>query len=359
MPCGCIFACLDSPDPIPVPLARPRGPLVVFIARSFSSALLVRVDALHAGGIDAHLLVDDASSLPDYAAASAGRAAAAVAPGAAASSNAATPAAPSSWSPDALRGCSSRAHSVDEAEARRLNWTGMTAKFFNRGKAVTGWEKATLWAHGVLRADAAACAESESGVRPVWFVEDDVWWSESGLTDLFSAYAESPADLIAQRLHPTFGDGPMWPHWSLANGVVPKNFWACSFNVVSRVSFRVLDAAAALARARGRLTFHELLFPSLVGMLKAGVFRPKRAAAVVEAAAAPVETVRAQVVDASLQWFEAPWSTGIRFRPEWSDAELLDAVETTPARVFHPVKREIVALGERDAKRQKTLHKQF
>ena len=373
-------------DAVGDPLAAdtpPIGPLVVFIARRAVPALIARVTSLCAVGVDAHIIADESDSLP-------------------ATRPRDTTKSGDEWSQYALRRCPARVHSVDPGEARRLKWTSMTAKFLKSGRDVTGWEKATLWAHGALRADAAADAAASvvtaaaadscgnaaqvggaSGAvvratvapraqRVVWFVEDDVWWTESALEDIINAYSSSSSDLITQRLHPTFCDGPSWPHWSLASGVVPNKFWAASFNVMCRVSLRVLDAAAALARARGRLTFHELLFPSLVNMLAAGVFKPLSkptptpmpipASGSVPEPVLP-ETVPSPVPlppvpapalippamrydNARAEWFTPPWSLGIRYRPEFTDAELSSALAETNTRIFHPVKHEVVLTAQ-------------
>jgi hypothetical protein len=380
--CGCVYARMSAAgEPLTGVNAPPISPLVVFIARRATPALISRTEALNAAGIDAHIIADEADSLP------------AMRPREIDSSS-------EEWSPYALRRCPARVHSVDASEARRLKWTNMTAKFLKSGRDVTGWEKATLWAHGMLRADAAAdaialvstgsgaansaCDTTNSGgasasVRPqrvVWFVEDDVWWSENALEDMITAYSTSSSDLITQRLHPTFADGPSWPHWALGSGVVPNKFWAASFNVMCRVSLRVLDAAAALARARGRLTFHEQLFPSLVNMLSAGVFKPLSkpptilpdssspsaslptptptpthpSLSTLTSASSPPPpppppppaTVPLQRYDdAQSEWFTPPWSLGIRYRPEFTDVELAGALAETPARIFHPVKHQV------------------
>ena len=375
--CGCVYARMSAAgEPLTGVDAPPVSPLVVFIARRATPALISRTEALHAAGVDAHIIADEADSLP------------AMRPREVDSSS-------EEWSPFALRRCPARVHSVDASEARRLKWTNMTAKFLKSGRDVTGWEKATLWAHGMLRADAAADAvaavstgsatnnsasdttnsegasASIRAQRVVWFVEDDVWWSENALEDMISAYSTSSSDLITQRLHPTFADGPSWPHWALGSGVIPNKFWAASFNVICRVSLRVLDAAAALARARGRLTFHEQLFPSLVNMLSAGVFKPlskpptilpDSAASASASLPAPTPTpthpslmpppllpplppIASEPLqrydDAQSEWFTQPWSLGIRYRPEFTDVELAGALAETPARIFHPVKHQV------------------
>jgi drug/metabolite transporter (DMT)-like permease len=84
---------------------------------------------------------------------------------------------------------------------------------------------------------------------------------------------------------------------------------------------------------------------TLAGMLAAGVFRPTAAAAV--GGGAPPPPPPAPPVgagadsDALTEWFAPPWSLGVRYRPEWSEAELAAALAGTAARVFHPVKREV------------------
>ncbi len=272
-----------------------QSPLVVFIARNAAPAVLERREELARAGYDAHVVVDEVASL-----------------------SAAPRDAP------ALRSCIARVHSIDEAEARRLHWTCMTGRFFHEGRRdVTGWEKATLWALAVLRADAASATgggDSTCGVeaRDAWFVEDDVWWPPGGdgLTSLLAT--RSCADLIASRLAPTVAHRPEWYNWGLNAGVIPPPFLSASFNPVSRVSLRVLEAAATLAATAGRLTFHEILFPSLVRMIAAG---------------------GGSATAAHAEWFAPQVERGIRWRPAWGDSELSAAMAVRGgARLFHPVK---------------------
>ena len=122
--CGCVYARMSAAGEPLTAVVPPRSPLVIFIARRATQALITRADALHAAGVDAHIIADEADSLP------------AMRPREADSSN-------DEWSPYGLRRCTARVHSVDASEARRLKWTNMTAKFSKAGRDVTGWEKAT------------------------------------------------------------------------------------------------------------------------------------------------------------------------------------------------------------------------
>jgi hypothetical protein len=339
--CGCVHSRMSATGEPPAPESSSAGPLVVFIARRAEESLISRVTALIAAGVDAHIIADEVESLP------------AVLPRNAGDDG-------DEWSKSALRRCAARVHSVDATEVRRLKWTNMTAKFLKSGRDVTGWEKATLWAHGMLRADAAAPevgAGNETAQRCVWLIEDDVWWAENGLVDMMSAYSSSSAHLIAQKLHPTYESGPSWPHWALGSGVLPNKFFSSSFNVICRVSFRVLEAAAALARARGRLAFHEVLFASLVRMLAAGVFKPPPPARKPENSPSELSSAAASdsasYADTHAEWFLPPWSSGIRYRPEWTDSELSASLDETDVLVFHPVKHEVRLDGVPPQKRIK------
>ncbi len=115
---------------------------------------------------------------------------------------------------------------------------------------IGGWEKALFLAAGGAHERA-------------WFIEDDVLFRDAAAcAALIGAYAPHGADLVSV-LHATPQTHPHWFHWSTVQGFFPPASAARSFVALSRLSRRVLDRVAGLARRHGRLCFIESMFASL------------------------------------------------------------------------------------------------
>lgn len=187
--------------------------IVVIMTRKWSPELMKRLAHLVAVGLDAHLVLDDETSMPD--------------------------------TPDA------RVHFIDDPSLLAAGFTDLQSK--TCGKKLTAWERATLW-----------CAQQRRSLAFAWLVEDDVLWDRPDtLSSLVQGFARDPSDLVAQDLAASQASRPTWPHWNAAHGLLPSASWAASFNVICRLSSRFLSALAAFARRRGCLGFHEVLLRSL------------------------------------------------------------------------------------------------
>ena len=174
--------------------------------------------------------------------------------------------------------CVARVHFPRASELTRLGWTDLSNP--NDGRR---WERATLWAHDILRSrDGVPASESLSSTNNVWFIDADekredenVHTHDTNLQGLVTAYMTDPADLIVSPPQSTTTLSPQY--WRSANGVIPPAFLSsCSTAPFMRLSYRTLAACAALARARGRLLSRDILFPSIIRMLSAGVFNVRQ-----------------------------------------------------------------------------------
>ena len=295
--CGASTLCSPLGPVIREPSRRPLA-LIILLCRGGAPSKLkhlsARAESLVRAGLDAHVIVDEDG--PDASAPST---------------------APSE--------CAARVHFPRAAEVARLGWANMSSS--DDGKR---WERATLWAHDVLRARDSVVT---GGGGYAWFVEDGVFWEEGGdevvasagggssgrgLQGLVASFAGETADLIACE------PGPLAPSWRAADGVLPPAFLAaCSAVPITRLSYRILAACAAIGRARGRLAPRDILFPSVVRMLASGVFNVRAqpaAGASSGTAAAPL------LVPARGLWLNAPWTAGFRDRSApWSTAALAAA----------------------------------
>ena len=199
----------------PVP---PAPTLVVLMARKSTPELLARVERLLAVGLDVHLIVDCPIAVDERGGS----------------------------------GGEVRVHFIDDADLLAVGFTDLQSK--TCGKKLTAWERALLW-----------CArKSRAAFAYAWLVEDDVLWdTASTLASLVRGYDNNDADLVTQDIAGSQASRPSWPHWNAAYGLIPREAWAASFNVICRVSRRLLSAVATLGRSRGCLCFHEVLLRSL------------------------------------------------------------------------------------------------
>lgn len=196
----------------------PAPTLVVVMARKTTSELLARVDHLLAVGLDVHLIVDCPIPVDERGG----------------------------------LGGEERIHYVDDADLLAVGFTDLQSK--TCGKKLTAWERALLW-----------CArKGRAAFAYAWLIEDDVLWdTASSLAALVRGYDHNDADLVTQDIAGSQASRPSWPHWNAAYGLIPREAWAASFNVICRVSRRLLAAVATLGRSRGCLCFHEVLLRSL------------------------------------------------------------------------------------------------
>lgn len=260
----------DSDPPLPT--------LVIILARKFTTALADRLSRLLDAGLDAHAVVDCSVE----------------------------PAIPSH---DSL--CT-RVHFVPDAALLAAGFTDLQSK--TCGKKLTAWERATYW-----------CTARRRTFAYAWFVEDDVLWdTASALAALVRGYAPDSADLVTQDIAASQAARRTWPHWAGAHGLVPREALSASFNVICRMSPRMLLALGRLARSRGRLGFHEVLFRSLAGHegLRVSLFHDTHET-LTPGAPPLVGTPRLL----------------LRFRPPFTDAEIrAELGRRVPGMLFHPVK---------------------
>lgn len=119
-------------------------------------------------------------------------------------------------------------------------------------KPCIAWDKAL---YAFARVDRAADF--------VWFVEDDVFVPSAGqLLAIASSVAARGADYACQgdRANPT-GDTSTW-HWHLMRSYLPPP-WHESLIMLCGMGRRLLDAIDDTVRAKGRLTFIEMMFNTL------------------------------------------------------------------------------------------------
>ncbi len=315
-------------------------PLILFLCRANTttatttpiSLATTRAAALTLAGFDAHVIVDANSTTS-----------------------------PTPTPTITPQNCVARVHFPRASEMTRLGWTGLS----NTTDGLR-WERATLWAHDILRTRDGLSPPSSSLNNNVWFIDEGVWWREkdtvtnNGIQGLVTAYITDHADLIV--LPP---NAALAPQWRSADGVIPPAFLAtCSSSPFMRLSYRTLAACAALARAHGRLISRDILFPSIIRMLSAGVYnvRPSLptpalpltptpvshplitspSASSSSAAAATATNLTTTTAPPTLTfpvrtiWLNSPWTNGIRTSMQstlWTDEELSICV----APLFFPV----------------------
>jgi hypothetical protein len=128
-----------------------------------------------------------------------------------------------------------------------IGWTHHMSQARNR---ITAWDKATYFAY-------------KSGADYVWICEDDMFWNKPSLIKTI-INTDSNADLICERLAESYNDNPNWWHWDKASLLTRnKSYWSASYNQLSRVSRRLLNDIAQLAKQRHRLFFHEIMFATI------------------------------------------------------------------------------------------------
>ena len=191
----------------------------------------------------------------------------------------------------------------------------------NMESNVSAWDRGILWTTSYL---------AETGNTFAWFIELDVWLADKqALSDLIRHFEASPCDLIAADVLSRGPGVDDWYWWydhrvSEARGasgdlMLPRKSpfhtngapLIATFNVLSRLSSRLLHEIARVAAREGRLIIHEALFPSLV---------------------------RAREREGwSLTWFALPW-VNIRWRPEFTEEEAREGVREQGWRIIHPVK---------------------
>lgn len=228
--------------------------------------------------------------------------------------------------PDTVTAGSERVHWVPTETALAAGYSHLNP---NMAVNVSAWDRGLLWVTPYA---------ARTGSTHVWFIEMDVWLADGrALLDVINLFPEegSPThyDLIASSLlSPGPGLGDDWYWWqdhriSWAMGrtgslLLPYNHSGgvpgppltplmATFNVLCRLSTRLLNEVAAMAAREGRLVLHEALFPTLVRAKEREGWR--------------------------LTWFATPW-INIRWRPEFSAEEAREGSARFGWRVIHPVK---------------------
>jgi len=208
-------------------------------------------------------------------------------------------------------------------------------------KNVSAWDRGLLWATEYAEKKggqkAASLLPQKNDERAfVWFIELDVWLADGlALPDLIRHYESSPCDLIASGVlshGPGFGDDWYWwgdyrifgARGASGDLLLPRNNSGrvaplfATFNVLSRLSLRLLRDVAAMAEREKRLVLHEALLPSLV---------------------------RARESEGwCLSWISVPW-VNIRWRPEFSLREAKTGKNERGWRIIHPVKENWTISG--------------
>jgi hypothetical protein len=266
----------------PVPHgAPPVRTIAVIMARKPSDTLCSRIECLLGAGLDAHLVIDcgvgDDVSTARIA---------------------------------------DRVHFIPDADLTAAGFTDLQSK--TCGKKLTAWERALLWCSKLA---------AERALGYVWIIEDDVRWDDvSSLVALIDGYAADAADLVAQRIADSQASRPHWPHWGTMHGLLPAASGLCAtFNVISRLSARLLAEIAAFGAAKRRLGFHEAFLPSLAHQrgLRISFYHD------------PHEGLAALPPPRGLP------SMLLRFRPPVTDAELA----RHEANIYHPIKNSAVGVG--------------
>lgn len=135
-------------------------------------------------------------------------------------------------------------HLTDDESA---GYAGLMSESFPR---ITAWSRA--FAH---------LAQTLGEEEAVWFVEDDVAGDPASFAELVAATSECAADLSALSIR-TRQEAPNWTWWKYAEGIFANPRRA--FQPLCRLSRKLVCAVLEFQKQHERLTFHEVLFASLV-----------------------------------------------------------------------------------------------
>ncbi len=185
---------------------------------------------------------------------------------------------------------------IPDETLEKYHWGTLVSESFKRKHNVnyTSWDRATFWAY-TQKFDYA------------WFIEDDVDWIKvADIKKLLNSYNNSTAGLIASHI-PDMEDMNQWLHWNTLKGYFPKHIWKASFNVISRISYKVLAGLHKFASKHHKLIFHETLLPTITHTL-----------------------------GLKIEYISNPTAI-IRWRPVFKEENIRDYIEKG-YKIFHPVK---------------------
>lgn len=143
---------------------------------------------------------------------------------------------------------------VPDQEIQDAGWTHLNV-YGKLTKPICAWERATYWAY-------------KHNYPFTWFAEDDVYWPRPmDIASIFFDHKNCTADLVATPIAMSRSQFPQWYHWKFNYGddfFPNKEEQAATLNVLSRMSHKLLSAAAKIGEEHQRLTFHEVFWISLV-----------------------------------------------------------------------------------------------
>jgi hypothetical protein len=271
---------------------------VVVMVRTLGPWMLHRVQELVHAGLDAHIIVDDpldaGSTRAEFRLEKRLRAVPDIM---------SVPCGLSTWKLDGMSPverdfCAERVHYVGDDEISRAGFTDLQTKTCNKSR--TAWERGLYW------------CSFQTDWDYVLTIEDDAQWTDpTAISQLCNKYKNNTADLLCQSIAEQPSAHPSWPHWHCGDGMFDPKYYTASFNVVMRMSQRLLQAVKAFGARKHSLLFHELMFASLAKEQRLGIH----------------------------YWNDEPLLM-LRWRPEFSDDVLRTEYFGTTKCLFHPIKRE-------------------
>jgi hypothetical protein len=290
-------------DPVPSAVKRDLEPLasrnfhIVVMVRTLGPWMLHRVRELVLAGLDAHIIVDEPlDAMPTRAEFRLSKRLVAVPPIMQTTKEAA-------WCEDGMSPaerdfCAERVHFIGNHVIKSAGFTDLQTKTCN--KSMTAWERGLYW-----------CALQHTWDY-VLTIEDDAQWTDpTAIIQLCKTYEGNDADLLCHRIAESPAAHPSWPHWHCGEGMFEPKHFTASFNVVMRMSRRLLQAVKDFGQRKGTLLFHELMFASLAKEHGLKIH----------------------------YWNDEPLLM-LRWRPEFSDDALEKEYLGTTRCIFHPIKRE-------------------
>ncbi|KAL6058996.1 hypothetical protein QOT17_014520 [Balamuthia mandrillaris] len=210
-------------DSAPQPSEDPPKPVLIFLAKKLSEDIVNRAEALRENGVNAFICLHSQNNLHPMARREQDLII---------------------WQPN--------------EPLQEKGWVNLLSSVYKQNHqkraslSVTSWERALFWAH-------------EQKLPHVWFVEDDVWWANSSaVAEMVRHYTDDDTDLVTRSHRVCKAENKEdWPLWGEGKGILTEEELCKTYNVICRLSLRLLQRVDDFARQHNTLLFHEVLLASL------------------------------------------------------------------------------------------------